>query len=205
VASKRPLRRIRKAFSLVEAIMALAMLAFAGSILLMVSSTAIDTADDSLEQLLARGFAERMVDEVLSFPYMENPSGGNQTMPGPEAGEFVTLNLGLYWGSRVGFDDTGDFNKYVSYPLSNRYGVELGKDIHNGPGTRVASGQVKNELFNTWYGLVYVKYADSSNLSQDLTSGTSDYRSVTVHIMDSKAEPDREIYRVRRVYSFLGQ
>jgi hypothetical protein len=142
---------------------------------------------------------------VLSFPYMDDPEGGNQATPKPETGEYVTLADGYYYGSRVGFDDTGDFNLYVASPLSNRFGVELGKDAYNSAGQRLEVAHVQNDLFDTWYALIQVKYADPNDLSQDLSSGTSDYRSANVIIFDSVGDTDREIYRIRRVYSFLGQ
>ena len=61
----------RRAFTLVEAMLALSLTAIAGAALLLAAASSLDTTSHALEQTIALGMAEQLMDEVVGAPFAE--------------------------------------------------------------------------------------------------------------------------------------
>ena len=69
-----PMRRA--GFTLVEAVVSTAIVTMAGSALLLGVASAIDATDIVLEQALAEGMAQQLMDEIAGRQYAEPGAGG---------------------------------------------------------------------------------------------------------------------------------
>ena len=160
---------------MVEAILAITIAALAGSVLLLGTTTSLETTRKSMYAAIARGMAQQLMDEIVGCRYFE--SGGNpySTVLGPETGETTG-------GTRQLFDDSDDYNGLRTKPPKDFYGIALGKDDGAG-GQRNTLFQVPAGFLDNWQQEVDVYYVSESNLSTKLATGqTSDYRVVEVRI-----------------------
>jgi type II secretory pathway pseudopilin PulG len=181
-------RRPRRGYTLVEAMVALSLTAMAGAVVLLTVETSLDAADQALEQTIAAGMAEQLLDEVLGAAYGDP----GETALAPDLGE----TLG---GGRQQFDEIGDYNGYSAQPPVDRWGrpLGLGDDADE---SRLASFRAPAGAFDSWRQEVKVYYVDEGNLSKDLTVGqTSDFRAVEVII----SRQNVELARLRRVVAYV--
>jgi len=185
-------------FTLVEAMVAITLIALAGTALLLATQTAMDSSDYAFEQNLARGIANQMVDEVLgrrygaagASPYQYPLKAAENEISSPQ--------------KRILFDDTDDFNDYSSRPLRDPWAIELGEGDGAG-GSRHSNFRLRDDYFDDWTVAVRVVYANSSDLSKNLAgSNTSGYRAleVTVGKYDDGGSL-RQLATVRRVYGYV--
>ncbi|MBN2023936.1 MAG: prepilin-type N-terminal cleavage/methylation domain-containing protein [Pirellulales bacterium] len=191
-------RTKRRAFSLVEAMIALTILAVAGAALLLGVDSSVQQARDSVERTIAFGMARQLMDEVAGMCYMDpSTSTPYQTTLCPSSGELAV-------GNRNAFDDIDDFVNYTRQPPVDPWNVALGTD-NGGGGQRDPYFYTPTGFFTYWKQYVDVYYVDPSDLSQRLASGqTSDYRAVEVRIY--RADPqgrERELARLRRVFAYV--
>ena len=185
-------------FTLVEAMVAITLIALAGSALLLAAQTAMDSSDHAFEQNLAAAIANQTIDEVLGLrygaagasPYQYPLSAGGHELSSPQ--------------KRILFDDTDDFNNYSSRPLRDPWAVELGQGDGAG-GSRHPSFQLRDDYFDDWAVDVHVVYVDPNDLSKDLSgSNTSGYRALEVTV--GKFGDDgslRQLATIRRVYGYI--
>src|SRR5574340_36006 len=96
-------------FTLVEALTSIALAAMAGSVLLLGANTSVQTTNDALQQTIAYGMAQQLIDEVVGCRYMDLGGSPYDLTPKPSAPEAVA-------GNRQLFDDIGDFNGYRCQP-----------------------------------------------------------------------------------------
>ncbi len=190
-------QRSRRAFTLIEAAVSLAVTASAGSALLLGMATSLNTTYDVRDKTIAIGLAQQLMDEIVGRRYNGSLTGEGpqQATLGPASSEVAAS------GSRSLFDDIDDYNNYSSQPPKDKYGIPIGTD--NGQGsTRAPTFQTYNKYFNSWKQDVSVYYVSATNVSQKLTSGTSDYRAIEVKIsvQDSK-RGWRQMASLRRVVS----
>ncbi|MDA1054779.1 MAG: prepilin-type N-terminal cleavage/methylation domain-containing protein [Planctomycetota bacterium] len=185
-------------FTLVEAMVAITLIALAGSALLLATQTSMDSSEYAFEQNLARGIANQMIDEVLGrrygaagvSPYQYPLIPGSHEISSPQR--------------RILFDDTDDFNRYSSRPLRDPWAIELGQGDGAG-GSRHPNFQLRDNYFDDWAVAVRVCYVDAKDLSKNLTgSKTSGYRAVevTVKRYDENGST-RQLVTVRRVYGYV--
>lgn len=190
--------KLNGGFTLVEAMVSITLIALAGSALLLATQTSMDSSDDAFEQNLARGIANQIVDEVLgrryasagASPYQYPLSAGSHELSTPQ--------------KRILFDDTDDFNNYVSRPLRDPWAIELGQGDGAG-GLRPANFQLRDDYFDDWSVAIRVNYANPSDLAQNLTgSNTSNYRAVEVTVGKyDETGSARRLATVRRVYGYI--
>ena len=185
-------------FTLVEAMVAITLIALAGSALLLATQTAMDSSDYAFEQNLARPIANQIIDEVLgrrygaagASPYQYPLQAGGHELSSPQ--------------QRILFDDTDDFNNYSSRPLRDPWGFELGQGDGAG-GSRHPNFQLRDNYFDDWAVAVQVVYANPNDLSKNLSgSNTSGYRALEVTV--GKYDDDgslRQLAFVRRVYGYV--
>jgi type II secretory pathway pseudopilin PulG len=190
-------RRSLSGFTVVEAALAIALTAMAGSAILLGINTSIDATSDVVNKTLANGMAQQLVDEVVGGMYASPGAGSYQTDLGPNS--YETSGTG-----RERYNDIDDYTGISSQPPKDLYGIALGTENGQG-GTRLASFQSPSSYFSRWRQKIEVYYVNASDFSQRLTgSNTSDYRCVDVKIEYN--DPVRgwlTIAQERRVVTFL--
>lgn len=189
--------RTRKAFTLIEAVVAMAITVIAGSALLLGIHAALQTTDEALEQTVAQGMAEQLMDEVLGARYSAVGEDG------------YSVNLGRSGYEATGpgrqrYNDIDDYNGVRVQPPEDLWGIKLGADDGEGdvrhPGFVAPSG-----FLNEWRQEIDVYYVDPNNLDNRLPYGqVSDYRAVEVRIYHVDSERGRrELARLRRVVAYV--
>jgi len=190
-------RRNASAFTMVEAMLAITIAALAGSILLLGTTTSVETTKKGMYAAIARGMAQQLMDEIVGCVYFE--SGGNpySTVLGPETGEATS-------GTRQLFDDSDDYNGLRTKAPKDFYGIALGKDDGAG-GLRNTLFQVPAGFLDNWQQEVDVYYVSESKISTKLATGqTSDYRVVEVRITyNDPAQGTQLLATLKRVLSYV--
>jgi len=171
--------------------------AMAGAAVLLGVAGAIDATDLSLEQSIASGMAQQLMDEIAGKRYM------------PQAGNPYAANLGpdgaaLAGPGRSQFDDLGDYNGLRTQPPTDVWGVVLGTGNWQG-GLRNAGFQTSPGYFSRWHQSVDVYYVSDSNLTQALPSGsTSNHRAVHVQVLvDDPVKGPQPRADLTRVFAYV--
>jgi len=187
----------RRAFTLVEALVSMSITAMAGSAVLLGVAGAIDATDLNLEQSMAAGMAQQLMDEIAGKRYM------------PQAGNPYAVNLGPDGGALAGpgrsqFDDLGDYNGLRTQPPTDGWGVVLGTGDGQG-GQRNLDFQTAPGYFSRWHQSVDVYYVSDSNLTQALPFGsTSNHRAVHVQILvDDPVKGPQPRADLTRVFAYV--
>ena len=197
-ANHRPLpRRVPPAgFTLVEALVSISITAIAGSALLLGIASALQTTETVLEETIALGLAQQLMDEISCAGYAEAGAGGQQTVLGPEAGETAG-------GTRELFDDLDDYHGLAEQPPRDLWGVELGADDGEGD-ERHAAFQSPAAALDRWRREVEVYYVNATDHNTRLGAGaTSDFRAVTVSVLVDTAAGRRQIVSLKRVVGYV--
>jgi len=186
---------VRRGFSLVEALVAITIAALAASALSLGLTSSLQTTEIARDELLARGVAEQLMDEIAGARYMTG-SDPYQVPLGPSSWEQGGVG-------RERFNDIDDYQLFVAAPPQGPEAAPLGRDDGSG-GERHASFFAEGSFFDGWTQIVLVYYVDQDDPSQPLPLGqTSDFRAVEVRIFDSSGSNARELVRLRRVFSYL--
>jgi type II secretory pathway pseudopilin PulG len=169
----------RRAFSLVEATVAISVLALAGSVLLLAVDSSLQTTTDAVDRTIADGLAQQLLDEISLMHYMEPGTQYSDSL-GPTGWESAG-------SGRERFNDTDDYDKFSAQPAEGRFGEPLGTG--NGDGTaRHSAFQVAPSYFQSWRQRVEVYFVDPADPSIRLASGTSEYRAIEVTIERIEAD-----------------
>ena len=189
-------RQFPAAFTLIEALVSITIAAFAGSVLLMGIGSSLQSTSDALEETIAVGMAQQLMDEVLGGRYAEGLDGYQ-----------VTLGPSAYESSGVGrqrYDDIDDYHGVRSSAPVDLWNIELGKDDGEG-GQRHPRFQASVDLFKDWRQEIDVYYVDESDLATRLPTGqVSGYRVVEVRIIDDPPDRgSRELINLRRVVAYV--
>ena len=187
----------RGAFTLVEALVAVAVTAMAGSVLLLGLNGSVQSTHEAMRQTIAQGIADQLADEVVGCRYMAVGVTPYQITLGPSGSESAT-------GTRELFNDVDDFHGFTAQPPEDPWGVPLGEDDGAG-GERHPAFQLPEGYFDRWREEVKVYYVDGGDLTSPLPHGqTSDYRLVEVRVLYERPEGGtRELARVRRVVAYV--
>jgi type II secretory pathway pseudopilin PulG len=188
----------RGAFTLVEALVAIAITAIAGSVLLAGMSSALQTTDEALKRTIAAGMAEQLIDEVLGGLYFDNVDNDPyQLVLGRSSWE----NQG---SGRERYNDIDDYHLVRTRPPTDLWGVALGRDDGQG-GQRHSAFQAAPKFLQHWRQEIDVYYVAESDLTKRLPAGaTSAYRAVEVRIVDqAPTSGSRELARIRRVVAYV--
>ena len=163
----------RRGFTLVEAMVAITILALAGSVLLLAVDSSLHTTTEAVDRTIADGLAHQLLDEITCQRYME-PGESSEGALGPSGWE-------LAGSGRERFNDTDDYHNFTAQPAQGLWGEPLSTGDDDG-GPRAPAFQMPASYFNHWRQRVVVYYVDPSDPSVRLTSGTSPYRAIEVHI-----------------------
>lgn len=139
-------------------------------------ANSIDAADTNLEQTIAAGMAQQLMDEIAGQFYV-TPGGNPYAFPlGPDG-------TALASPGRSQYTQIADYNGYSSYPPTDRWGNVLGTDDGQG-GVRNPAFRPAASFLSRFHQVVSVYYVSNANQSQALAAGTtSDFRAVRVQIL----------------------
>ncbi|MHB8902723.1 MAG: type IV pilus modification PilV family protein [Thermoguttaceae bacterium] len=185
-------------FSMVEAMVAITIMGIAGSAMLCGVFGAMQTTDDNLQQALALGMAQQLMDEIVGNRY--HAVGANGYEYPLSASSWERNGAG-----RERYNDIDDFNGLRVSPPEDVYGVPVGTGDDVG-GLRHPNFRVVHDYFRNWRQEVDVFYVDPADLSRKLSAGnTSDYRAVEVRIVRDDPDTDpRVLARLRQVVSYVA-
>jgi len=169
----------------------------AGAAMLLAVDTAVLSTDSAMEELVAQGIAQQIMDEVVGNRYM---AAGVSPYQYP----LTANNWEKNGNGRERFDDIDDFNGFSTDNAEDRWGQPLGQGDGAG-GLRHASLRVTSGQFDGWRQSIDVYYVDESDVSSQLASGqSSDYRAVEVIIERQRANGAwHELARLRQVVAYV--
>jgi type II secretory pathway pseudopilin PulG len=186
----------RDAFTLIEAVVTIALAALAGSALLLASTSSLQSTDESLKRTIAAGLAQQLMDEAVGNPYCE---AGQQYATPMSCNSYESQGTG-----RERYGHVGDYNGVRTQPPKDLWGVALGKDDGLG-GQRYVNFQAPSGFLESLRQEIDVSYVSEANPSAALPAGqTSDYRAVEVRIMyvDPRGG-SRQLAKLRRVVAYV--
>jgi type II secretory pathway pseudopilin PulG len=169
----------RAGFSLVEALVAITVLAFAGSVLLLAVESSLQTTTDAVDRSIADGIAQQLLDEITLQRFME---------PGTDCCDPLGRTGWEDSGEgRSRYNDTDDYHNFEALPVAGWWGEPLGTGDDEGA-ARHAAFQVSAGHFANWRQRVDVYFVDPVDPSVRLESGTSELRAIEVHIERVEAD-----------------
>jgi len=193
----RPVTAVRRAgFTLIEAMVSLVIIAMSASVLLLAAQTTVQSGTDAMEQTIAMGLAQQLIDEVLGQPY-HSPENSPRAYPlGPNGYESGG-------NGRERFNETGDYNGYVAEGAVDMWGVPLGEG--DGSGGRRHPNLRADSFFDKFRQVIEVYYVDDGDPSSRLAPGqTSVHRAVEVRIERINfARSTTELVRLRQVFAYV--
>lgn len=157
----------RRAFSLPEALAALALTGLAASALLLASYSALAQTASTRDHALAQGLAQQMLDEILEHPFTVSPAWQ------AARGDFETPIGGVHADARLAFQTLDDYDGYVTErPIRDAAGYPWGRgDVAGQP--RHSSFALPADYFSGWRLAVRVRPVADVNLQAALAVGTA--------------------------------
>lgn len=191
-SSRQAIDGVRTGFTLVEAMAALTIISVAASALLLGISSTLESTTSAVEQAIAHGIAQQLLDEIAAAQYRE-PGSGPYGALGPGGSE-------RNGADRTAFDDIDDYHGLRTQPPTDRFGIPLGED--NGAGGRRPERQrVASAYFSRWRQEVDVYYVNESNFSLP-AAGASDYKAVHVRIVrEDPVRGRQQLVHLTRIFS----
>jgi type II secretory pathway pseudopilin PulG len=196
IANRRCPRRTA-AFTLIEALLAVAIAAMAGSVLLLGLHSSLQATDEAIKQTIATGMAQQLIDEVVGNLYCAPGASGYDTYLGCSSWESQGKG-------RERYNDSDDYNGLRAEPPKDPWGIALGADDGQG-GQRHPAFQAPAGLFDHWRQEIDVYYVSETNPGTRLPPGqVSDYRAVEVRIVDDDpTRGPRQLVKLRRVVAYV--
>jgi len=183
-------------FTLIEVLLAVTMAAMAGSVLLLGLHSSLQATDEALEQTIAAGMAQQLLDEAIGNLYCEPGTTGYGTVLGPTSWESQGTG-------RQRYNDIDDYNGVRTEPPKDAWEVALGTDDGNG-GQRHPAFRAPAGIFDHWRQEIDVYYVSETNPGTKVPPGHIDYRAVEVRIIDDDpARGPRQLVQRRRVVAYV--
>jgi hypothetical protein len=175
---------------------AVSITAMAGVAILLGVSSALQSTTSAIEQTVALGMAQQLMDELAGKRFARVPTNPYDTPLGPTGAESAGPGRSQY-------THVGDYNGVASMPPVDSWGVALGTDDGQG-GQRHSSLQAPT-YFTNWQRSAEVYYVDPANLANRLSGGqTSNYRAAEVHIsIQDRTGVLRPVLTLRRVFAYV--
>ena len=210
---------VRRAFSLIEALVALSITALAGAVLLLSVESSLQSTGDAVERTIADGAAQRLLDEILTRRFIDpdessNSGSGSSGSGGSGSGsgsggllDALQEVLGATTSELLGngselFDDIDDFAGFQAQPLEGSYGEVLGTGDDSG-NARLENFRIRSTFFNNWRQRVDVYYVSADDHTVRSTAVTA-YRAIEVFI--ERVEADGSVYPLahrKRIVTYL--
>lgn len=189
-------QRRRSAFTLVEALVSMTIAALASGALYLGLTASINTARYALEQTIATGIAEQIMDEVMGGIYVVYGGDPYQSYLGPNAYETSGTH-------RERYNDIDDYNAVVAAPPKDMYGITLGNDDGTG-GMRHPSFRANSSFLANWREEIDVYYVSEADTTQKVTTAPySNLRAVEVRIYAVEGGVKRLITQIRRIHGYI--
>lgn len=165
----------RRAFTMVESLVALTLTIMAGAVVLLSVESSVHTTDIAVEETIAAGMARQLADEILGHRYKAASVSAYQYPMGPSTWEKQGTG-------RERYDDIDDYHGLTIDGAESLYGQPLGEG--NGQGElRPEPFRVPGKFFAKWRQQVRVYYVSDSDPSVRLAEGrTSSHRAVEITI-----------------------
>ena len=187
----------RSAFTLVEALVSTAIATVAGTAILLGIGSSIQVTDAVIDDALAHGMAQQLMDEIAACRFVEPGASPQSTAFGPDAGEGNG-------NRRDAFDDIDDFHGLNVSPPRDLWGVNLGSDDGAG-GQRHVGFRAPDSTLDGWRQQCEVYFASANDLATPLPAGqASPYKVVRVRISHTDAKLARRMLaEATRVFHYV--
>lgn len=190
-------RATARAFTLVEAVVALTITAIAAAALFLTLDASLQTTTVASERAIADGLARQLLDEIM---------GQRHHAPGSDPYQFPLEPSPLESqgpGRRL-FNDSGDYHLYQTAGAEDLFGNPLGHGDEAG-GLRHPSFRLTSDYFHNWGQKVEVYYVDENDHSRRLPDfQTSNFRAAEITIF--RITPENkivELARKRQVFAYV--
>ncbi len=189
-------RRRRVGFSLIEALVALTLLAVAGAVMLQATDATLVTVDYQYETMAAQGVARQLMEEICSRRFHELGTDPYGVAPGP-------TNWESAGDGRSRFDDVDDYANYKTRPVLDLWGQPLGSEDGEG-GLRAAAYRAPRTYLDRWRVRVRIGYTDSPEKTPDWSgSQAGPYRVIRITIHRIQDDGSRfRLARLQRVITY---
>ncbi len=187
----------RAAFSLIEAMVAMTIVTFAASVLLLGVEASLGTSTEAVDRAIADGIARQVIEEIVSKRYVQ-PGNSPETLAlGPGGSEENDED-------RRNYNDTDDFHGYETDGLFDTWGIALGRGNDAG-GLRYSTFRLRSSYFTNWRIKIRVSMVNPTNPSLNLTgSNTSRVRAAEVTISYENSDGSIiPLAKRRRVFAYL--
>ena len=186
-------------FSLVEAVVAMSIVAIASSVLLLGVEATISSVEEQEEITIADGMARQMLDEIQgqswvdpalrSQPYQTSLSASADERVGP---------------GRSKYDDTDDYNEYSASPPQRIDGKTLATCDSSGD-TLPASFRPRSSLLQKWRVTVEVAYLSETDHSLQVPDNQpTNYRTLICRVFRQNLDGTwRQVVQRERVISYI--
>lgn len=189
----------RRGFSLMEAVVAMAIVGFASSVLLLGVEATLESVEEQEELTIADGLARQLLDEIQGQRWVDLSVTDDPltTTLAPSSDE-------LSGPGRSTFDDTDDYNNYSSSPPVNPLGLMLSSVDSSGK-TLPDSLRIHGSYLTNWRRSVRVAYVNQSNHSVELPDNNpTNYRALICQIHRRNADNTwRLVLERRRIISYV--
>jgi len=192
-------RLSRFGFSLMEAVVAMSIVAFASSVLLLGVEATLESVEEQEEITIADGLARQMLDEI---------QGQNWVDPSVRSTPYqVTLSASpdeLLGPGRSQFDDTDDYNNYTATPPVHIDGEDLAATDATGD-TLPEAFRPRSDFLSNWRLTVEVAYlSETDHSTQVADHNPTNYRALICRVYRRNRDNTwREIVERTRVISYI--
>lgn len=189
----------RPGFSLVEAIVAMTIVAIASSVLLLGVEATLQSVEYQEEVTIADGIARQLLDEIQgqnwvdplirSNPYQTSLSASGDELVGP---------------GRSKFDDTDDYNGYTSTPPVHIDGETLSTSDSSGD-TLPEAFRPSSSFLSRWRCTIEVSYVSEADHSVKVpATSPTNYRVLICRVFRRNADNTwREVVERERIISYI--
>lgn len=191
--------RARFGFSLMEAVVAMSIVAFASSVLLLGVEATLESVEEQQEITIADGIARQMLDEIQGQSWVDPALRDHPYQTSLSASPDELLGPG-----RSQFDDTDDYNDYTATPPVHIDGKALAATDSTGD-TLPEAFRPRSDFLTNWRLTVEVAYLNESNHSVQVADYTpTSYRVLICHVYRRNRDNAwREVVVRERVISYI--
>ncbi|MBA2114968.1 type IV pilus modification PilV family protein [Bremerella alba] len=191
--------RPRFGFSLMEAVVAMSIVAFASSVLLLGVEATLESVEEQEETTIADGIARQMLDEIQGHNWVDSVVRDHpyQTTLAPSPDE-------LLGPGRSQFDDTDDYNDYSATPPVHIGGEALSATDSTGD-TLPEAFRPRSGFLDNWRISVEVAYLSENDHSVQVADhAPTNYRVLICRVYRRNRDNSwREVVERERVISYI--